>query len=58
LSHNWQTNLTVGGLDGIALKAVKEVDENVQMLEKDNAAIRLKLQKLECEMAAIRETIN
>jgi predicted phage tail protein len=58
LAHDWQTNLTVGGLDGIALKAVKEVDENVQKLEKDNAAIRLKLQKLECEMAALREMIN
>ena len=65
LAHDWQTNLTVGGLAGIALRAIQEVDENVQGLDKcvttlknDNAAILAKLQKLECEMAAIREMIN
>ncbi|NCB47716.1 tail fiber domain-containing protein, partial [bacterium] len=58
LNHDWKTNLTVNGLAGIALKAIKEVDENVQTLEKDNKAIREKLQKLECEMAALREMIN
>jgi hypothetical protein len=58
LNHDWQTNLTVGGLDGIALKAIKEVDENVQAHDKCIADLKQKLQKLECEMAAIREMIN
>jgi len=58
LNHDWRTNLTVSGLDGIALKAVKEVDENVQEHDKCISELRLKLQKLECEMAAIREMIN
>jgi hypothetical protein len=49
---------TVYGLDGIALKGVQELDECVTTLKNDNAAIRAKLQKLECEMAAIREMIN
>jgi len=34
LSHDWQTNLTVSGIDGIALKAAKEIDENVQVHDK------------------------
>ncbi len=58
LANNWQTNLTVGGLDGIALKAIKEVDENVQTHDKCIVMLKEKLQKLECEMAAIREMIN
>jgi len=58
LNHDWQTNLTVSGLDGIALKAVKEVDENVQEHDKCIVMLKEKLQKLECEMAAIREMIN
>jgi len=58
LAHDWQTNLTVGGLDGIALKAIKEVDENVQTHDKCIVMLKEKLQKLECEMAAIREMIN
>jgi hypothetical protein len=49
---------TVYGLDGIALKGVQELDECVTTLKNDNDAIRAKLQKLECEMAAIREMIN
>lgn len=57
LSHNWQTNLTVGGLDGIALKAVKEVDENVQRLERDNAAMRQKIAAIESSLAELKEAI-
>lgn len=58
LNRDWQTNLTVSGLDGIALKAIKEVDENVQEHDKCISILKQKLQKLECEMAAIREMIN
>ena len=58
LNHDWKTNLTVSGLDGIALKAIKEVDENVQTHDKCIVMLKEKLQKLECEMAALREMIN
>jgi len=51
LAKDWQTNLTVGGLDGIALRGVQELDECITSLQ-------CKLQKLECEMAAIKEWIN
>ena len=51
LSHDWQTNLTVSGLDGIALRGVQELDECITSLQ-------CKIQKLECEMAALREMIN
>ena len=59
----------VPNLDGLALRGVQELDEIVQSfktkaesrldsLEKKNAALVKRLQKLECEMAAIREMIN
>jgi uncharacterized small protein (DUF1192 family) len=51
LSHDWKTNLTVGGLDGIALRGVQELDECITSLQ-------CKIQKLECEFAAIRERIS
>ena len=51
LSHDWKTNLTVGGLDGIALRGVQELDECITSLQ-------CKIQKLECEFAAMRERIS
>jgi predicted phage tail protein len=48
---DWQTNLTVSNLDGIALRGVQELDECITSLQ-------CKIQKLECEFAAIKERIN
>lgn len=50
-NRDWQTNLTVGNLDGVALKAVKEVDENVQVIDKC-------ILKLETENSTLKDWIS
>lgn len=65
LSSNWSTNLTIGGLDGIALKAAKEIDENVQVhveciskLEKKNIDMFVCVETLSSKLKAIEEHLG
>ena len=60
-----QNDKTVPNMEGLALKGVQELDIFVQKHEskvethdKCISMLKQKLQKLECEMAAIREMIN
>jgi hypothetical protein len=55
----------IPNLDGLALRAAQELDifvqkheEKIETHDKCISMLKQKLQKLECEMAAIREMIN
>ncbi|HAE38087.1 MAG TPA: hypothetical protein DCG57_05535, partial [Candidatus Riflebacteria bacterium] len=62
LAHNWETNLTVSGLDGIALRGVQELDECVAYnnrriieLESRNACLETRLNCLETEFLQLKK---
>ena len=62
LAHDWETNLTVGGLDGIALRGVQELDECVAYnnrrildLESRNACLETRLNCLETEFLQLKK---
>jgi hypothetical protein len=61
LNHDWQTNKTVGGLDGIALRGIQELDECVSYnnrrileLEGRNACLETRLSCLESEILQLK----
>jgi hypothetical protein len=61
LSHDWQTNLTVGGLDGIALRGVQELDECVAYnnrrildLESRNACLETQINCITKELLQLK----
>lgn len=65
LAHDWRTNKTVGGLDGIALKGVQELDEcvaynnrRIGKLEAENAAIKAKIAAMECQLSELKAMVN
>lgn len=46
LAHDWETNLTVGGLDGIALRGVQELDSCISCLEDKINCLTCEIQQL------------
>lgn len=61
LVHDWETNLTVSNLDGIALRGVQELDECVAYnnrriidLESRNACLETRLNCLESELMRLK----
>lgn len=61
LNHDWQTNLTVGGLDGIALRGVQELDECVAYnnrrildLESRNACLETQINCITKELLQLK----